>query len=85
MPLIGISAVVEETGIHPSSLRRWENLGLLRPRRLDCGGQSIRVYFEDDVALLKTVKALLDEGYKLTPAFRKAKEQFTNSNTGGLQ
>jgi hypothetical protein len=72
MILNGINEVSEETGIHPSSLRRWEALGFIAPGRVSFGETLVRVYSDEDVELLKQVKRLMDEGYKLRAAFEKA-------------
>jgi DNA-binding transcriptional MerR regulator len=75
MILNGINEVFKETGIHPSSLRRWESLGLIVPGRIVFGQTWVRVYSDQDLALLKRVKVLMDQGYRLRPAFDKATEE----------
>ena len=75
MIINGINAVAKETGIHPSSLRRWEAMGLILPGRVDFGDTWARIYEEDEIALLKRVKELMDEGYRLRAAFEKAEEE----------
>jgi hypothetical protein len=72
MILNGINEVSKETGIHASSLRRWESLGFIAPGRISFGETWVRVYSDVDVALLKRVKGLMDEGYKLRAAFERA-------------
>jgi DNA-binding transcriptional MerR regulator len=74
MILNGINEVSKETGIHPSSLRRWEGMGIIAPGRISFGETWVRVYSDEEVVLLKHVKELLDEGYKLRRAFEKATE-----------
>jgi len=69
MILNGINEVSKETGIHPSSLRRWESLGFIAPGRISFGETWARVYSDEDVELLKRVKRLMDDGYKLRAAF----------------
>jgi len=69
MVLNGINEVSKETGVHPSSLRRWEALGFIAPGRISFGETWVRVYSDEDVELLKRVKRLMDEGYKLRAAF----------------
>jgi DNA-binding transcriptional MerR regulator len=71
----GINAVAHETGIHPSSLRRWESLGLFSPERIQLGATCVRLYPPQTVDLLKRVKELMDEGYRLNAAFEKAKKE----------
>jgi hypothetical protein len=75
MILNGINEVFKETGIHPSSLRRWESLGLISPGRISFGETWVRVYSDEDVELLKRVKRLMDEGYKLRAAFERLTEE----------
>jgi DNA-binding transcriptional MerR regulator len=72
--LNGINEVAKETGIHPSSLRRWESLGFIAPDRISFGETWVRVYSEEEMELLKHVKELMDDGYKLRRAFEKAGE-----------
>ncbi len=75
MILNGINEVSKETGIHPSSLRRWESIGLIAPGRIVFGETWMRVYSDEDVELLKQVRRLMDEGYKLQWAFDKARSR----------
>ncbi len=72
MVISGINSVSKEIGIHPSSLRRWEAMGLISPGRVDFGETWVRIYSEEDIALLKRVKQLMDEGYRLRAAFERA-------------
>jgi DNA-binding transcriptional MerR regulator len=74
MVLNGINEVSKETGIHPSSLRRWESIGLIAPGRIAFGETWMRVYSDEDVELLKQVRRLMDQGYRLQWAFEKATE-----------
>lgn len=74
MILNGINAVSRETGIHPSSLRRWEAQGLITPGRVDFGSTWVRIYTDAEVELLRRVKALMDEGYRVRAAFEKAEQ-----------
>jgi MerR family transcriptional regulator, heat shock protein HspR len=69
MDLYGITDVSRETGVHPSSLRRWEDMGLIKPARLDCGTNGMRMYSEEEMELLRRVKELMDEGVTLKTAF----------------
>lgn len=75
MILNGINEVSKETGIHPSSLRRWESLGFIAPGRISFGETWVRVYSDEDVELLKRVKGLMDEGYNLRAAFERSTEE----------
>ncbi len=71
MILNGINEVSKETGIHQSSLRRWESLGFIAPGRISFGETWVRVYSDQDVELLKRAKRLMDGGYKLRAAFER--------------
>jgi DNA-binding transcriptional MerR regulator len=75
MELLSINAVSESTGIHPSRLRRWEELGLITPWRVVLGEKSVRVYREQEVRLLKRVKALMDSGIIVGNAFWQAEQE----------
>lgn len=72
MDLYGIAVVSRETGIHESSLRRWEEMGLIDPARVDLGKTTVRVYTGDEVAVLRRAKELMDGGYKLRKALEIA-------------
>lgn len=81
MILNGISEVSKETGIYSFSLLRWESPGFTAPGRLSFGETWVRVYSDEDVELLKRVKRLMDEGYKIRAAFqRSTDEMLTNSS-----
>lgn len=69
MELYGINAVSTETGVHESSLRRWESMGLICPGRVDLGKTTVRVFTREDVEALKKVKDLMDSGIKIRTAF----------------
>jgi len=45
------------SGMHPQTLRKYERVGLLRPSR----NNQLRLYSEEDIARLKTIKHLVDE------------------------
>ena len=47
-----ISAISEQYGIHPQTLRLWEREGLLKPSRSD---GNTRLYTEEDVARLEVI------------------------------
>jgi len=72
---MGISEVAEETGIHASSLRRWESLGFIARDRVSFRNTWVRLYSIKDIELLKRVKELMDAGYRLRPAFDRARQE----------
>jgi MerR family transcriptional regulator, heat shock protein HspR len=45
------------TGMHPQTLRKYERAGLLEPSR----SKRLRMYSEEDIARLKTIKHLVDD------------------------
>ncbi|OLT10335.1 MerR family transcriptional regulator [Actinomadura sp. CNU-125] len=60
---LSIGALAHRLGMHPASLRKWEDTGLLRPRR-DPTGQ--RRYAPDDVRDAHVVHQLRRGGYPLS-------------------
>jgi MerR family transcriptional regulator/heat shock protein HspR len=58
--LIGIAA--ELAGMHPQTLRVYERRGLITPKRT---AKNTRVYSERDVALLRRIQELSEEGLNL--------------------
>jgi MerR family transcriptional regulator/heat shock protein HspR len=54
-----ISVAAELTGLHPQTLRTYERLGLITPRRTGGGG---RRYTHRDVELLREISALTAAG-----------------------
>ena len=57
-----ISVAAELAGLHPQTLRIYERKGLLDPART--GGGSRR-YSDDDIALLRRIQELTNEGLNL--------------------
>ncbi len=45
------------TGMHPQTLRKYERAGLLEPQR----NKTLRMYSEEDIARLRTIKHLIDD------------------------
>ena len=84
MELFSINAVGKATGIHPSRLRRWEELGLITPLRVVLGEKSVRVYQEQDLTLLKRVKTLMDQGLVLGNAFWQAEQETKEDGNGPI-
>lgn len=58
--MIGIAA--QRAGMHPQTLRVYERRGLISPRRT---ARNTRVYSEADVALLRRIQELSEEGLNL--------------------
>ena len=57
-----ISVAAELAGVHPQTLRIYERKGLIDPART--GGGSRR-YSDDDIALLRRIQELTNEGLNL--------------------
>ncbi len=71
-PKYRIASVCAQTGIQAVTLRAWERrYGLLKPRRT---GSNYRLYSERDVALLRLVKQLVDEGRPISQAVAEVQE-----------
>ena len=58
--MIGVAA--EMSGMHPQTLRVYERRGLIAPRRT---ARNTRVYSQADVALLRRIQELSEEGLNL--------------------
>lgn len=74
LPAYSIGTVAADTGLSTSTIRSWERLGLVNPRRTE-GGH--RRFSRNDVVRLLMIRDLLDEGYALSavPPILSAKEQ----------
>jgi MerR family transcriptional regulator/heat shock protein HspR len=57
--LILISVAARLLGMHPQTLRKYERLGLVQPTRTI---GSMRVYSQDELARLRLIKHLVEEG-----------------------
>jgi DNA-binding transcriptional MerR regulator len=64
--LYNIKAVVQTTGISPSTLRAWERrYNIARPQRSESG---YRLYSERDIAVIRWLKTQLDAGMSISQA-----------------
>jgi MerR family transcriptional regulator/heat shock protein HspR len=54
-----ISVAARMLGMHPQTLRKYERLGLVQPSRTI---GSMRVYSREELARLKAIKRLVDDG-----------------------
>ena len=68
-----ISVAAELAGVHPQTLRQYERRGLLAPNRT--GGGSRR-YSEADIAALRRIQELTDEGLNLAGVKRVLELEF---------
>jgi MerR family transcriptional regulator, heat shock protein HspR len=72
MRFYGIDFVAHELDVHPSSLRRWEDNGLISPERATMGKTTLRIYDEKAMRVLRRAKALMDSGIGVKAAFEQA-------------
>jgi methanogenic corrinoid protein MtbC1 len=65
-PLYNIKAVVQATGISPSTLRAWERrYQICHPHRTESG---YRLYSDRDIAMIRWLKAQVDAGMAISQA-----------------
>jgi MerR family transcriptional regulator/heat shock protein HspR len=57
--LLFISVAARMLGMHPQTLRKYERLGFIQPSRTV---GSMRLYSADELARLKAIKRLVDDG-----------------------
>lgn len=69
-PVYTISVVAELVGVHPRTLRIYEEEGLIRPYRRGIR----RLYSQEDVVRLKKICELLDERHLNLPGVRALSE-----------
>ncbi len=68
-----IKAVADMTGIPKNTLIAWERrYNVVNPERASSG---YRVYSEADVAVLHRIKQMLEEGYRISEAARRVREE----------
>ena len=66
-PLYMISVAAELAGVHPQTLRIYEQKGLVSPQRTS---GNIRMYSQADIERLQLINALTDEGINLAGVIR---------------
>ena len=66
-PLYMISVAAELTGMHPQTLRVYESMGLVNPKR---SGGNTRLYSRADIERLELINQLTDEGINLAGVVR---------------
>jgi DNA-binding transcriptional MerR regulator len=73
-----ISAVAKQTGISEHALRIWERrYGQFASHRTDSG---YRLYTEDDIARIRAIKSLLDEGHSIGDVANLSPEALSKFN-----
>ncbi|MUL42581.1 MerR family transcriptional regulator [Streptomonospora sp. PA3] len=80
--LYTISVAAELAGVSAQSLRLYEQRGLLAPARTDGG---TRLYSDNDIARLRRISELVDEGVNLAGIARilDLQEENTRLRSGG--
>lgn len=74
-----IQSAAEQAGVSPELVRAWERrYGLLDPERTDSG---YRLYSDDDVAVLRGAKALVDQGRSISEVARIPRDQLRRMGT----
>ena len=66
-PLYMISVAAELAGVHPQTLRIYENKGIIKPQRT---AGNTRMYSQNDIDRLELVGQLTDEGINLAGVMR---------------
>ena len=66
-PLYMISVAAELAGVHPQTLRIYEQKGLVSPQRTSV---NTRMYSQADIERLQLINALTDEGINLAGVIR---------------
>ena len=71
-----ISQAAGMCGVTAKQIRHWEGRRYLpEPERVVCGERSYRKYGQDDLEIIRSIKAYLDLGYTLPAAAKKAAEK----------
>lgn len=80
-PLYNIKAVVQATGISPSTLRAWERrYNMCRPQRSESG---YRLYSDRDIATIRWLKAQVDAGMAISQAVAWFETLNADNGVGG--
>jgi len=77
---IGIGAVVQKCGVSEKQLRYWQKSGYITPEKVVCGNRTYRRYRDSDLALITEIKKMLDEGFTLFNAVKKAKTNLEDNH-----
>ena len=67
------SEVTRQLNISLRQLYYWELKGIVRPKVVTMGSREFKRYSMEDVETLRRIKELLDQGYTLAGAMKKAK------------
>jgi DNA-binding transcriptional MerR regulator len=84
--LLGSFTATKKIGISLERLRYWENLGIVKPKYVQCGTRKFRRYSQDDTNKAILVKRFVDrEKYTLEGAVIKLKEKNKGGEDGGVK
>lgn len=70
---IGIGEVAKKCNVTEKQLRYWQEAGYINPETVVCGERTYRRYRTADIELVSEIKRLLDLGYMLANAARRAR------------
>ena len=63
------------TGVSQKKLRSWGGKCIPEPERIVCGNRAYRRYTQDQIDLISKIKEYQDEGFTLSAAAQKAREE----------
>ncbi len=69
--LYGANEVCKRVGLSARQLEYWVLIGVVKPASEQHGSKSFRRFTEQDVRVLKQVKAMTDEGFLVSRAAQK--------------
>jgi DNA-binding transcriptional MerR regulator len=72
--IYSVSSAAKTAGVSPKQLYYWEHLGIVKPLYEEFGTYSYRRYSQEQIKFLTKIKDLLNSGYTLQAAFKKARE-----------
>jgi len=73
--IFSIGETARICGVTEKQIRNWEEKTYIpQAQRVNCGKRSFRQFAEEDFELISKIKHYLDEGFVLSVAARKAKE-----------
>ena len=81
--LYSVSSAAKKVGVSHRQLYYWERIGILKPAYEEFGSYSYRRYSQEQIDFLIKIKDLLDSGYKLQAAVKRATENGSEGNGNG--
>ena len=80
--LYSVSSAAKIAGVSHRQLYYWERIGIIKPAYEEFGSYSYRRYSQEQIDLLTKIKELLDGGYTLQAAIKKAKGNGSGNGNG---